>query len=606
MDKLLLPAVVASFSASLLLFTNPVNYFFAWVDLAFASLFLILFFLRSYVNFSVKTIAILVSITVHGAMSLVYSGLMGTGILFLLLIQVIAIVFLPRRYALLVGWGTILYLLIMTLLVQLRVLVYAEELIIKMNQGVYWGALAIGVIIFFLVSYTIISVLKDYLQKNVVELQVANEILQDANRRLQASQETVELIAYTDKLTGLPNRYKFEQMIRERQHQYGVSGFFLLFNIKGFRIINSLLGQEVGDEVLAILGTLFRSYSSRSVLVARLESDEFAGWVEGWDEQTLDDRIIEFHTDFYNRLPQRLISPRIEFFISVVAFPEEAASTDECFRKAGIALRYAKDSGSTGVMRFYPPMMENMEAELRMRKLLERAIENQDFQIHYQNKINLKTGLISGAEALARWNSPELGSVSPSDFVPVLNKYQLMIPFGKIIFEKILVELPLLKEKIGQDISVAINISPLFFLKPGFADYIIDTINAHNIVAKQVTLELTEDVFIEDISKIGRIITRLRVAGIKISLDDFGKGFSSLHYMSRITLDELKVDKSFVDDICCDKKSFGLFSSICNLAQILDFKVVAEGVESQEQVDELKKTTCDMVQGFFFARPEPL
>jgi len=239
-----------------------------------------------------------------------------------------------------------------------------------------------------------------------------------------------------------------------------------------------------------------------------------------------------------------------------------------------------------------------------MLRLLEQAVLNREFTAEYQTKINLSTGAVAGVEALARWRTPQFGQVSPDEFIPLVMQSSLMGAFSKVIFETVVAEIPRLQRGYGEHISVALNISPAFFLSAGFADYIAEVLAQFSIDPHRITLEITEDIFVEDITRIREVIHTLRVQGVAISLDDFGKGYSSLYYISHIELNELKVDRSFTERICTDTRSFGLMKIICSMAETFSFKVVAEGVETMEQAERLREAGCDTAQGYLYSRPE--
>ena len=241
-----------------------------------------------------------------------------------------------------------------------------------------------------------------------------------------------------------------------------------------------------------------------------------------------------------------------------------------------------------------------------MRAALAHAVENDEFYPVYQPKIDLDTGATVGVEALARWDAAEYGPVSPTTFVPILTAADLMVQFGRDLFEKILADVPALRLRYGEAITVSINVSPVQMLSPSFCTYLDELCRRHAVDPSTVVVEITEDVFVGDVETVRRIVTCLSDRGIAVALDDFGKGFSSLYYIRHIPFKELKVDKSFIDDITDNERSRALFRSICDIAATYGHTVVAEGVEREEQITVVRDAGCTTAQGFFFAKPEAL
>ncbi|MFO7730633.1 MAG: EAL domain-containing protein [Spirochaetia bacterium] len=607
LNWILLYGCIANFlAAGMLYFFEKSNLLFTSIGFSVSILLGLLFLLRNRVPILGKLVIIMLIIFVHALLSLLQSGLIGTGIMALMMLQVIALVFLSLPNALIVGGISLLVVGVFTAVMHSGLLYFELSLLERMNSVGHWMVVLISLGLFFAIAAGTIAFLKTRLLENIEKLKRSNKVLAESNQKLRDNRKKLEHIAYYDTLTGLLLRSRFEELVDERLKSGSSSGFLILVNIKGFRLVNSIFGTETGDIVLRTIGDLFTTYQNDSNFIARMSGDEFAGWADGWDEETLKLNIAKFRKDIEHRLPLKLKDLRIDFFISAAAFPQDGNSFEECFRKAAAALTIAKETNSTHVHHFHHSMIQKAELELRMRGLLEQAIEKHGFEMYYQNKINIHTGEIVGVEALTRWNSAELGSVSPETFIPVIQKAQLMIPFSQTVFDIIFRELPALRNKLGEDIQISINTSPLFFIKPGFTEYVKAKVRQAGIDPTLVTLEITEDVFIEDIERIQTIIADLNGSGIKIALDDFGKGFSSIYYISHIQLDELKVDKSFIDDICCSEKSFGVFSSICDFAATLGYKTVAEGVETREQVDKIKQTRCQVVQGYYYSQPEPI
>jgi EAL domain-containing protein (putative c-di-GMP-specific phosphodiesterase class I) len=238
-----------------------------------------------------------------------------------------------------------------------------------------------------------------------------------------------------------------------------------------------------------------------------------------------------------------------------------------------------------------------------MQHALEQAVEKNEFKVVYQSKVNIRTHEIVGVEALSRLKAPGLGKVSPEVFIEYLTKLNLIVPFSKKIIKQILSDIPRLQQEIHPDVLVSINISPVMFLEHDFVDYILSELKHFQVGPRSIILEITEDVFVDDPAKIKQVFSQLHTHGIGVSLDDFGKGYSSLSYISSFEFTEIKVDRLFIENICTDKRSYSLFQSICSIAAAYNYKVVAEGVEREDQIETILGAGCEIAQGYYFSKP---
>ena len=331
--------------------------------------------------------------------------------------------------------------------------------------------------------------------------------------------------------------------------------------------------------------------------------DEFILWIQNSSRTRIEDAIVKFDLNNNQTLTPDRLGHRLQYRVSGIHFPTEANDLDEVIRKLSIAMNVAREESIRHLVWFEPEMEKKIEREQKLKNQLEKAIENSEFRIAYQEKVDIKTQTVVGLEALARWNVLEFGDISPEEFIPIITKSDLIVPFGKNIFQKVVSQIPKLLESYGHQIKISINISPIFFLYPNFNEYVIEYLKKQSVDPNILIFEITEDVFIDEIETIQKIVSSLRSNGISVSLDDFGKGYSSLHYMQKIQFDELKIDKSFLDDIAISDRNFLLLESICHLADSLGLKTIAEGIEREEQIIRLKKTSCHIVQGYIYSKP---
>jgi EAL domain-containing protein (putative c-di-GMP-specific phosphodiesterase class I) len=237
---------------------------------------------------------------------------------------------------------------------------------------------------------------------------------------------------------------------------------------------------------------------------------------------------------------------------------------------------------------------------------LHKALKNHEITVYYQSKINFETKKVVGVEALARWKSEELGFVPPNIFIPAITKLNLMNEFGSYMIDQVLGSYKKIQKKYGEDVSVSINISPANFMDSKFYSRLKETVLHYQVPPEKVILEITEDVFISDYDGICDIITKVHNLGIRVSIDDFGTGYSSLNYLTNMNFDEMKIDKSFIDQIIDDEKVFKLFQILCNIAEVYGYDIVAEGVETKKQLEKIKETSLKVIQGYLFSKPEPL
>jgi EAL domain-containing protein (putative c-di-GMP-specific phosphodiesterase class I) len=296
---------------------------------------------------------------------------------------------------------------------------------------------------------------------------------------------------------------------------------------------------------------------------------------------------------------------KLEFYLS---YSEHNSGSDirESIHKARLALTYAKTNNESSLVAYDAILEKIIRREEQMKERIEYALENDQFEVYYQPKINTITKEIISVEALARWKDGLLGKVSPNDFIPLIEKMNKTIDFGKFIVNKVFSDFENISQKYGNHVRVSINISPSHLISGGFTTFIKNSIINHNIASNRVIIELTEEVVIGNLNKVSKNINELKKIGVAISLDDFGSGYSSLNYLARLNIDEIKIDKTFVEQINRDHKVNVLLDMLIKLSKAYHLNIVAEGVETYEQYDFLKTLGCDEIQGYLFYRPEAL
>ena len=421
--------------------------------------------------------------------------------------------------------------------------------------------------------------------------------INDAYQNLISKEEKISYLAYYDQLSGLHNRNKFKEHVNSRIENGCKQAFIILMDIKDFKIINSILGNEFGDRIIRVIGSVFQRLQIENDLIARLSGNEFAGWFETWDESQIMQNLDNLMEQFTEELKKIDFNQKFYFHISYCTYPDNGFDFESCYKKATVALKIAKENSPTSIYKFEKSMADSLEYESKIINYIESSIINDEFEVYYQNKVSILEKKVVGVEALARWNSKELGFISPVVFIPAIDKANMTAKFSKMIIEKVFRDYPALEMKFEQGITISINISPLFFFEKDFTDTIITAVKNSGINPNKVIIEITEDIFINDFITIQKIIAKLKSFGIKISLDDFGTGYSSLTYIKNIDFDEIKVDKSFIQGLSTDERVFSLLKSIDIIAKAYNYSVVAEGVETKEQLDMVVEAGFDIVQG---------
>lgn len=432
------------------------------------------------------------------------------------------------------------------------------------------------------------------------------QAIDTAQKNLIQKDDQLLQYAYYDALSKLPNAYYFKKHVSERMSMIELSAALLLVDIKDFNVINSIYGTAYGDKMIAFLGKKILEKKTDNSFVARISGNEFAIWIEDVDEHHIGPSIDHVFNEIKASLQASNYVSHIDFYTSLVILDSDDILYEQVYKKASTALQYSKDHGHITVTKYKEEMYKALERESTLLTLAELALDTDQFVIYYQEKVDARTKKVTGVESLSRWFSPELGFVSPGEFIPVLYKSNLMVQFSNIVLYKVINDLPKLRNKYGEDVSVSVNISPVSFFNDHFVLFLKDLIHSHDLNASSIILEITEDVFISDFETVKARILELKDLGVKISLDDFGTGYSSLNYLSKIQFDEIKVDKSFIDHVHLDETAFTLFNAIVKISSALNCEVVAEGVETMEQVDAIMRAGCNHVQGYVFSKPRPL
>jgi diguanylate cyclase (GGDEF)-like protein len=406
----------------------------------------------------------------------------------------------------------------------------------------------------------------------------------------------IDALTSTDLLTGLPNRAAFTNRVRD-QLSAGTPATVLIVNLDGFRDVNDQFGHEIGDRLLAAAGQRIAATVGAHDTVARLGCDEFA--------VLLSPHAAPGMADWLTRTlqqPYALGELTVDLEVSIGAATsrgDEAAAA--LLNHADRAMHTAKTQ-RLGFREFDADHVHDTAARLRLLGDLRRALDStEQLTLHYQPKINLATGAIAGVEALARWHHPDRGPVSPAEFILVLESTSLIHTFTDQILSIALRQARAWRSA-GHPIRVAVNVSTRTLLDPGFIDRLVDLLTTHEVPGDQLCIEITEYTVMADPDTAITTLHRIRALGVRISIDDYGTGYSSMAYLKSLPVDELKIDRAFVTDMTTDP---ALVASTIELGHNLGLTVTAEGVEDDATRAALVAAGCDLAQGYFFARPQP-
>jgi diguanylate cyclase (GGDEF)-like protein/PAS domain S-box-containing protein len=422
-------------------------------------------------------------------------------------------------------------------------------------------------------------------------------------------EEKLNYLAYYDVLTGLANRSLFLE--RVAQYARGAANSehklaLILFDLERFKNINDSLGVPAGDALLRQVAEWLTQLVGDASLLARLGGDHFAvvlpELTQGQDVMQLVETAMDDFLDHPFRLNDAVF--RIDAKAGIALFPDHGTNAQTLFKNAEAALKNAKATGERYL--FYTQKMSaSVAGKLTLENKLRRALDNEEFVLYYQPKVNLLSGKLVGAEALLRWNDPETGLVAPGRFIAVLEETGLIHDVGRWAMRKAIEDYLRWRDAGPVTVRIAVNVSPLQLRNRSFLAEIERAINVDAQAAAGLELEITEGVIMGDVKHSISILQAIRKMGITVAIDDFGTGFSSLSYLAKLPVDTVKVDRSFVVDMTTGPSGLSLMSTIISLAHSLNLKVVAEGVETDEQSRLLRLLGCDEMQGFLFSKPVP-
>ncbi|WDV45117.1 EAL domain-containing protein [Clostridiaceae bacterium M8S5] len=438
------------------------------------------------------------------------------------------------------------------------------------------------------------------------ELVATNEELIASIDEIRIQDEKIHELVYTDMVTGLHNRFSIFQLIDSeicKEKHKGITAIVFL-DVDNFKNINDTYGHDMGDRVLKIVGDKLKAYENEHTCIGRFGGDEFLIMIKNQDDIGNIIYIIEvIHTIFDEEVVIKTTSLFLTVSTGISLYPYNGNCRGELVKKADLALYEAKNSGKNKHVFYEETMNELIEEKMYLQEAIKKATKKQEFYLNFQPYINCKTKEVIGFEALIRWNSKEHGYVSPFKLITNAEELGLMIEIGELVLKEACAFAKKINEKRKDKIKVSVNISATQLMHNDFYERTIEIVEKAGLSPMQICLEMTETILIESIEKGTTVINRLADYGFAIALDDFGTGYSSLKYFKDLPVDILKIDKSFIDNITLSSYSQNLIDAMINIAHYKGVEVIAEGVETKEQLSILKKHDCDMVQGFLFSKP---
>lgn len=407
--------------------------------------------------------------------------------------------------------------------------------------------------------------------------------------------------AYIDLTTGLKNKnyiaFMLPQVIRDKGNcNYST----LLIDLDDFKTINDVLGYEFGNKVLNEVGKILSAVSNNESILTYSGSDRFL--IINFKEEDID----EYSEKILNALRDTIIVDDIHVKLTAsigIYINTNCKNEYLSVQNADIALNYSKKQGKDCFSIFNSSMRDEIFRKLRIQKKLKKAIENDLLEVYYQPKINLKDEKLIGNEALLRWNDKEFGTISPGEFIHIAEETGIIIELGRYVLKKVCTQIKTWEAKRVNYINVAVNVSANQFKDTSLPEYIENILKECGLKPSVLELEVTESAIIENIKYANKMLNEFIKKDIKIAIDDFGTGYSSYNHLSALSLNTLKIDKSFIDFINCDFKKDLIVRNMIELAHILDMKVVAEGVEQEHQMKTLKEYGCDIIQGYYYSKP---
>lgn len=444
------------------------------------------------------------------------------------------------------------------------------------------------------------------LEATYEQLTATQQELVEQYDMLVENQKHMHRLAYVDSLSNLPNRLCLLETMEEYFRQPGGQAALLFVDTDNFKFINDTLGHKSGDILIRKASERLQSLVPEGVMLSRLGGDEFVIFIK--DTQLRED-VLNLAENIMRAFRKSFLIGESNLYVStsigISFYPEDGETTEEILKNADVAMYRAKEEGKSTYVVYDKSMHRPFNERMTIEKHLRSAMINNEFELHYQPQVDIRTGLISGFEALIRWNSPVLGFVSPLSFIKVAEDSGLIIYIGEWVLREASSFIKNVQDHTGIPYKISVNISVIQLLQEDFVEMVLDSLKESNLPASSLELEITESIFMESFESTVSKLEFLKSRGIRIALDDFGTGYSSLSYLQQLPISTLKMDKIFIDSLADQEYSRSFVQTIITLGHNMGLDVVAEGVEDDSQLSFLAEVGCDKVQGYLISRPVP-
>lgn len=452
-----------------------------------------------------------------------------------------------------------------------------------------------------------IRTMRIILQQKTNALKDANQKITSFYNRLMKINQEKEYTATHDILTSLPNRFlindRIEQAIKQAKAKFELAAIMII-DIDNFREFNENFGHKTGDEVLVATAKSLLSCVNDLSTVGRLGSDDFVIILPAIENENIVAQVADsLISNLTTCLSIEGKITNIGVNVGIATYPNDGSTAEQLLANADLSMSYAKETGSNKYQ-FYN---NSIDGEIKQKRDLitniKQSLNNSDFFLNFQPQVDFKNKKNRGIEVLIRWKHPEKGEINPQSFIPIAEETGFIRLIDNWMFEKACEQYNSNPSYKQENLTLGLNTSPVELLKPGFTEQLIETARKYNIPNKNIEVEITENVFLHDTERLGRILHKLKDSGFKIAIDDFGTGYSSLSYIANLNIDTIKIDKSLIANITENKRHQIVTKHIIDMCNELDISIIAEGVEFVEQAELLLNMGCHFMQGFLFSRP---
>lgn len=576
--------ILVTIIAAVVTYFGSIPKYFLWLDISIASIFSYMLVFQNKIGIRSKIIVSVAICYIMSIFSFYYGGFDSGGTLLLMSGNILAVVFLKRIYGMMYSLGAVI------------------------TFAVFWRASTI-----FNTPFTA-SEDQWFLQIHLLVLMVVllqagvfsmKRYLLSSIENLEKNDKDIRHLAYYDKLTKLPNMDKFRLVLNNKNNKKPLEGYLIFASIKNLSIVKSIHGEDFANELIIETANILRTKGKYPFILAKVSDNQFGFWFEGINREEIFEEFDRYRQLIWTRNKKLENKKRIDCYATFYKHNSQD-SIDQSLQKANLSMTYIRQNELEEIVE-YDVDFENKLRELELKKeLIKSAIDHKNFEVYFQSKVDSRSGEVFGVEALARLRTNEFGFISPGEFIPLIEELNLSLSFGNIIVDKTLAHYKEIQSKYGDLVSVSINVSPSYLMSCDLAKYLQKCINKHEVAYEKVIVEVTEEVALVGLKEVNNRLQAIRELGVKVSLDDFGSGYSSLNYLMSLQVDEIKIDKSFIDQLDDNDRTLSMLDSVRHMADKFNLGFIVEGVERKDQVEKLHNIGCYFIQGYYYSKPEML